>query len=148
MFNLIPWRNGNIANRKDDWFGLDRFFDEFFRDPFFAKVSSMTAPIRADIRETDKEYIVEAEMPGLNKEDIIIDLNNDVLTLGADIKKEVNDEKDGYIYRERQSGSFRRSFRVENIKNEDVKASYHNGILTVILPKSDDAAKSRRIAIE
>ena len=104
MFSLIPFsrRNGNIA-RKDDWFGLDRFFDEFFRDPFFARVSSMTAPIRADVRETDKEYVVEAEMPGLKKEDIIIDLNNDVLTLGVDVKQERDENEDGYIYKEREA---------------------------------------------
>ncbi len=150
MFNLVPYskRNGNVSTRKDDWFGIDRFFDEFFRDPFFAKVSSITTPIRADIKETDKEYVVEAEMPGVNKEDIIIDLNNDVLTLGADMKKEVNEEENGYIHRERQVGSFRRSFRVENINNEEVKASYKDGILTVTLPKSQEAAKSRKIEIE
>lgn len=100
MFNLIPYsrKNGGIT-RKDDWFGIDRFFDDFFRDPFFARVSSMTTPIRADVRETDKEYIVEAELPGVNKEDIVIDLHDDVLTLGVDIRQEKNEENDGYIYR-------------------------------------------------
>lgn len=149
MFGLIPYsrKNGNIA-RKDDWFGLDRFFDDFFRDPFFARVSSWTAPIRADVKETDKEYVVEAEMPGVNKEDIIIDLNNDMLTLGVDIKQERNENEEGYIYKERRSGSFRRSFAVPNIKNEDVKASYKDGLLTIILPKAEPDKKARKIVIE
>lgn len=149
MFNLVPYsrRNGNVS-RKDDWFGVDRFFDEFFKDPFFAKVSSLTTPVRADVKETDKEFIVEAEMPGINKEDIVIDLHDDVLTIGAEIKKEVNEEDKGYIYKERQSGSFRRSFRVDNIKNEEVKATYKDGILTVVLPKGEEPKKPQKINIE
>ncbi|MGI6084253.1 MAG: Hsp20/alpha crystallin family protein [Acetivibrionales bacterium] len=149
MFNLIPYskKNGSIT-RKDDWFGIDRFFEDFFRDPFFARVSSMTTPIKADVKETEKEYIVEAELPGVNKEDIIIDLHDDILTLGVDIKKEKNEENDGYIYRERQRGSYRRSFNVYNIDNEGVKASYKDGILTVNLPKSEEEKKTRRISIE
>ncbi|NLL66268.1 MAG: Hsp20/alpha crystallin family protein [Clostridiaceae bacterium] len=149
MFNLIPYsrKNGDIT-RKDDWFGIDRFFDDFFRDPFFTRVSAMTTPIRADVKETEKEYIVEAELPGVNKEDIIIDLHDDVLTLGVDTKTEKNEENDGYIYRERQRGSYRRSFNVHNIKNEDVKASYKDGILTINLPKAEGEKKTRKINIE
>ncbi len=149
MFNIIPYsrKNGGIT-RKDDWFGIDRFFDDFFRDPFFAKVSSMTTPIRADVRETETEYIVEAELPGVNKEDIVIDLHDDVLTLGVDIKQEKNEENDGYIYKERHRGSYRRSFNVYNIDNEKVKATYKNGILTVNLPKAEEEKKARKINIE
>lgn len=149
MFSLVPFsrKNGNIS-RRDDWFGIDRFFDEFFRDPFFARVSSWTSPIRADVKETDNEYIVEAEMPGVRKEDIIIDLNNDVLTLGVDVKQERNEDEDGYIYRERRSGSFRRSFTVPNIDNEKVKASYKDGLLTVVLPKAEPDRRARKIEIE
>lgn len=149
MFNLVPYsRRNNGAARRDDIFGIDKFFDDFFRDPFFAKVSSMTTPIRADVKETDTEYVVEAEMPGVRKEDILIDLHDDVLTLGVDTKEEKNEEKEGYIYRERSSGSCRRSFHVQNIKNDDVKASYKDGILTVILPKSSQEKTQRRIEIE
>jgi len=149
MFNIVPYsrRNGGIS-RKDDWFGIDRFFDDFFRDPFFSRFSSWTTPIRADVRETDKEYIVEAELPGVKKEDIIIDLQDDVLTIGVDVKQERNEENDGYIYRERQRGSYRRSFNVYNIDNEKVRASYKDGILTVVLPKAEGAKRSRKIVIE
>ncbi len=108
----------------------------------------MTTPIKADVKETDKEYIVEAELPGVNKEDIVIDLHDDVLTLGVDIKQEKDEENDGYIYKERQRGSYRRSFNVVNIDNEKVKASYKDGILTVNLPKAEEGKKTRKIDIE
>lgn len=149
MFSIIPYsRKNNNMTRKDDWFGIDRFFDDFFKDPFFAKVSSMATPIRADVKETDNEYIVEAEMPGVNKEDIIIDLNNEMLTLGVDIKQENDEKDDGYIYKERRSGSYRRSFSVPNINNEEVKASYKDGLLTITLPKAEPDKKVRKIEIE
>ena len=149
MFNMVPYsRKNNGITSKDYWFGIDRFFDDFFRDPFFARVSSMTTPIKADVKETDKEYIVEAELPGVNKEDIVIDLHDDVLTLGVDIKQEKDEENDGYIYKERQRGSYRRSFNVVNIDNEKVKASYKDGILTVNLPKAEEGKKTRKIDIE
>lgn len=149
MFNLIPYsRKNSGVTRKDDWFGMDRFFDDFFKDPFFAKVSSMTTPIKADVKETEKEYIVEAELPGVNKEDIIIDLRDDVLTLGVDVKQEKEEENEGYIYKERQRGSYRRSFNVYNINNEEVKASYKDGILVVTLPKSEEEKRTRKIEIE
>lgn len=149
MFNMVPYsRKNNGITSKDNWFGIDRFFDDFFRDPFFARVSSMTTPIKADVKETDKEYIVEAELPGVNKEDIVIDLHDDVLTFGVDIKQEKDEENDGYIYKERQRGSYRRSFNVVNIDNEKVKASYKDGILTVNLPKAEEEKKTRKIDIE
>jgi HSP20 family protein len=71
-----------------------------------------------------------------------------VLTLGVDVKDEKNEDKNGYIYRERSSGSYRRSFHMENIRNEDVKASYKDGILTVTLPKDEHGKAKRRIEIE
>ncbi len=149
MFGLVPYsRKNDGVSRRDDFFGIDRFFDDFFRDPFFARVSSMVSPIRADVKENEREYIVEAEIPGVRKEDIVIDLHDDVLTLGVDVKDEKNEDKNGYIYRERSSGSYRRSFHMENIRNEDVKASYKDGILTVTLPKDEHGKAKRRIEIE
>jgi len=149
MFGLVPYsRKNDGVSRRDDFFGIDRFFEDFFRDPFFARVSSMVSPIRADVKENEREYIVEAEIPGVRKEDIVIDLHDDVLTLGVDVKDEKNEDKNGYIYRERSSGSYRRSFHMENIRNEDVKASYKDGILTVTLPKDEHGKAKRRIEIE
>ena len=147
MFGLIPFsRKNSGVSRKDDFFGLDRFFNDFFRDPFFSRFSPFASPIRADVKENDREYIVEAEMPGVRKEDITIEISDDVLTLGVDTKNEVNEESEGYIYRERSSGSFKRSFHIQNIKHDEVKASYKDGILTIVLPKDEKAKGAKRIS--
>lgn len=148
MFGLVPYSRRNDVSRRGDIFGLGNFFDDFFNDPFFSRFSAMTSPIRADVKETEKEYIVEAEIPGVKKEDILINITDDVLTLGVDVKEEKNEESEGYVFKERSNGSYKRSFHVRNIKNEEVKAQYKDGILTVILPKSDIESGTRKIEIE
>jgi len=149
MFSLIPysWRRGNLS-RRDDFFGIDRFFEDFFKDPFFTRWSALTSPIRTDVRETDKEYIIEAEMPGVRKEDIIIEIKDNMLTLGVDVKNATDREDDGYICRERHMGSYRRSFHIDNIDHENVKANYKDGLLTIILPKEKREERGKRIKID
>ena len=85
-------------------------------------------------------------MPGVRKEDITIEISDDVLTL-AWIPYD-NEESEGYIYRERSSGSFKRSFHIQNIKHDEVKASYKDGILTIVLPKDEKAKGAKRISID
>jgi HSP20 family protein len=107
--------------------------------------------IKTDIRETDNAYILDAELPGFNKEDINIDYSNNVLTIAAnkETTNEEKDEKEGtYIRRERSSQSFSRQFLVEHIKHEDIDASFENGVLTVTMPKAaDKETNSHRIEI-
>lgn len=149
MFGLIPVRKGNTVARSNDFWNIDRVFDEFFNDSMFGRLTNVDNPVKADIRETEKEYIIDAEMPGVDKNDIQLELKDDVLTIGIEQKQEVNEEKDNYIRRERRMGSFKRSFYVENVKNEDVKANYKDGILTVTLPKTEpEKAKTRKIDIQ
>lgn len=111
-------------------------FDDMFRDPFFTKQESRL--MRTDIKEKDGKYIVDIDLPGYEKEDIKLSIENGYLTVNAAAKKEVNDsEKHGtYIHQERYVGECSRSFYVgENIKEEDVKANFKNGTLSLEFPK-------------
>lgn len=140
MFGLVPFgrRNGEIA-RKGDIDDLRSVFDDFFNDSFLTGFTSAGAPIRADIRETEKEYIIEAEIPGVNKGDIKLELRDDILTISTERREETNEERNNYIRKERRYGSYSRSFHVENVKNEETAAKYDNGVLTVTLPKLENA---------
>ncbi|HHW49358.1 MAG TPA: Hsp20/alpha crystallin family protein [Clostridiaceae bacterium] len=144
MFGLTPY-NRNRRRRElpvfNDFMDIRSFFDNFFDDAFFPGFFSVGNPIRADIRETDKEYIIDAELPGVRKEDIKLELRDDVLTIAVEHNEEINEERENYIRRERRRGSFSRSFYVENVKHENVTAKFNNGILTVILPKSDEGKR-------
>ncbi|NTV89418.1 MAG: Hsp20/alpha crystallin family protein [Clostridiales bacterium] len=149
MFALTPFnrRNDSLTVR-NDLFDMNRIFDDFFGGAFVPAYLPEN-PMKADIRETEKEYLIEAEIPGVRKEDIRLELDNDVLTLSVERKEEVNEEKDNYIRKERRYGSYSRSFRVGNVKNEAVAAKYNDGILTVTIPKSEvDQPRDKRIEIQ
>jgi HSP20 family protein len=125
---------------------MDSMFNDFFNDSFFGFAG--VNPIKADIKETEKEFIIEAEIPGAKKEDIKLDLRDDRLTISVETNEETKEERDNYIRKERRFGSCSRSFYVENVKNEDVAAKYENGILSVVLPKSETKRTNNRIEIQ
>lgn len=114
-------------------------FDSFFEDPFFEGSKRKHQDImRTDIKEKDGNYILEIDVPGYNKEDIQIELENGYLTVTAKSNSNIDEEKDGYIYKERYVGQCSRSFYAgENIKEEDIKANFKNGTLVLTFPKED-----------
>ena len=110
-------------------------FDELFYDPFFSKSSSY---MKTDIKEQDGCYLLDMELPGFKKEDIQMELKNGYLSIHAkrDANSEEKDKEGNIIRQERFSGSCSRNFYVgEGVKQEDLKAAFNNGILTVAVPK-------------
>ena len=142
MFGMIPfeYRDRNLFNA----------FDNFERS-FFGNSSVDLPAFRTDIRDAGDKYLLDAELPGFNKEDISLDIKDGILTISAE-HNESNDQKDdkgNYIRRERRYGSFRRSFDISGIDENTISASYQNGILELSLPKAQQVLpKSHRIAIE
>ena len=118
-------------------------WDDFFNDPFFSRKNENRL-MKTDIREKEGSYLVDIDLPGYDKSDIKISVDDGYLTINAK-KEEKNDEKgeDGtFIRRERFSGECSRSFYVgEEIEAEDVKASFKNGILTLDIPKKEENKK-------
>jgi len=150
MFGLTPInrRNGNVPGRNDFW-DFKSVLDDFFSDSFFPTFNRSGHPIRADIRETDKAYIIDAEIPGVNKDEIKLELRDDVLTISVERDERVDEEKDNYIRRERRYGAFSRSFYVDNVDAQGVEARNHNGVITITLPKKEGGKDNRhRIEIQ
>ncbi len=139
-------------NLFDDFFGTP-FNEEFFRGtPQLYKKSSQL--MNTDILESDNGYELHIDLPGFKKEDIKLSADGGYLTVSAE-HNENNDEKDDngkYIRRERYSGSCSRSFYVgEDLKKEDIKAKFDNGILSITLPKQEKQLPEKKdtyIAIE
>ena len=149
MFGIVPYARKNQNLMRNDVFNIDRIVNDFFNDPFFGGLEVTEKTIKADIRETEKEYIIDAELPGVDKKDINLELKDDVLSISVSQSKESKEEKDNYIRRERYYGAYTRSFYVENVNNEGVNAQYKDGILTVTLPKLEqEKQKSRNIEIQ
>ena len=138
---LMPmlWSNNNLFDEMDNFFN-DSFWNGMCRtDGARQENGSLASLMKTDVIEKDNCYQLEAELPGFNKEDIKIDLKNDILTISAS-HSENSDEKDNngkYIRRERRTSSYERSFRVQDLKPEDIIAQYRNGVLTVNIPKKE-----------
>ena len=114
-------------------------FDEMFRDPFFEGTESKV--MKTDIKEKKDKYLIDIDLPGYEKEDIKIEISDGYLTVHASVNKEVNDEKEKgkYVRKERYVGECSRSFYVgENLKEEDIKAKFKNGTLTLEVPKKEE----------
>jgi len=104
--------------------------------------------IRVDLSESDDKYQVVAEVPGVNKEDIKVDIDRNRVSIWAEVKKNVEEKEDDRVLRtERYYGSASRSFAFESeIDDANAKASYKDGVLTLELPKAKSAA-SKRLSI-
>ena len=139
MFDMIPFRRreNRVQERNEDPF--DIFFDNFFD---FMDRSS--AGLRTDIKETEDEFILESELPGMDREDINIELDDNYLTITAQKNEVKEEENDSYIRKERRVGSCQRTFNVTNIKQDEIQAEYNNGVLEVVLPKKEEAKTRRR----
>ena len=105
---------------------------------------------RADLSETDEGYELQLDLPGMKKDDINVELTEGLLTVSGERSDEREDERKGYYLSERSYGSVRRSFRVpESVRIEDIKAQFNDGVLTLTMPKTEEAQKNaRQIEIE
>ncbi len=116
-------------------------FDDMFRDPFFNESESKL--MKTDIKEKKDKYIVDIDLPGYNKEGIKIEIQDGYLTVHAKVNKEDKEEEKGkFVRKERYMGECSRSFYIGyNIKEEDIKAKFNNGTLTLEIPKKEDKEK-------
>mgnify|MGYP004644492567 CR=1 FL=1 len=125
--------------------GLDNFgvaVDNFFRPIYDGDL------MRTDVKENDKEYVLEVEIPGYDKKDITVDINDGYLTVSAKKEEKSEEDKNGYIRQERTS-SCSRNYYVGDVDEDNIKAKYDNGVLTVNVPKmADKPEKQRTITIE
>lgn len=124
---------------------FDDMFDDMFTSPFFTNRNDMA--MKTDITEKDGNYTLDMELPGCKKEDIHLELNDGYLNVSAshNTSKDEKDDKGNVIRQERYSGTFSRSFYVgENVKEEDIKASYENGELKITFPKEQEKLPEKK----
>ena len=116
-------------------------FDDIFGVPFFRKSESKM--MKTDIREDKDNYVIDIDLPGFDKKNIKIDITDGYLTINAKVNNEDNDSKKGkYIRKERYYGECSRSFYIgDEVKPENVKANFKNGILTLEVPKVENKGK-------
>ncbi len=122
-------------------------FDSWFDDPFTSSYTEPRVP-EVDIEKKDGKYLLKADLPGMNKKDIHIELENGYLTLKGERKSEHDEKKDGCRRIEKTYGSFSRCFKVpEGLTEKDITAKYHDGVLELTIP-TPKVEKPRAIKIK
>ena len=148
MFNLVPFNSSNNIAKSGDAF--DRLFTKMFEHPFsmLNNFDTSLASFKVDVKETEEAYEVIAELPGIQKEDIALDYNQNYLVISADRNEECENKEENYIYRERHIGKFERSFYLDQVDKSKITAQFKDGILNVTLPKIEPNSRNSRIMIE
>jgi HSP20 family protein len=143
MYTLVPFRR-NLSRELPAPIFNDNFFRSFF------DMSDMMGPagFRVDVREDEKAYELEAELPGVPKDKLSVSIDDGTLTISADLNEEKKEEKGSYLYSERRSGHVERCFNLEGIDEENIKADYRNGVLMLTLPKEQPAPKKEAKKID
>ena len=122
-------------------------FDRLFNDFFAASsvIGDRTGAVErnwnpaVDVYEEETHYVVKAELPGIDKEDISIDVTDGVMTLSGERKVEEETKEDGYFRREMSYGKFERAFRLPaDVNTEDIRADYKDGVLKIEVPKPEE----------
>jgi len=138
LLRFEPMRDFDYLNTQ-----IQRFFDEF---PSFNISSKDSFSPKIDISENDKQIIIDAEIPGVTKDNLKITLQDNILTIEGE-KKKVTEEKEKTFYREERSyGKFKRSFTLPvEVNSDNVDAKFENGMLQVKLDKIEAKEKKERI---
>ncbi len=155
MFKLEPFRpvrevrKVNVSSNSQDVF--DQFFDSFFNDNMFEPFNKMNGKLTSflvDVIDDGDKYIVEAELPGFEKENVKVEYRDQHLSIIASRVTKDTENKANYIRRERSWGEFKRNFYVDNIDPDRINANFENGVLQVTLHKQPLKNDSRQIKIE
>ena len=146
---LGSWRP--VGDFAGDFFNMhreiDRLFDRLGGDLADDGTTSTWLPA-VDILERDDAFEVRAELPGMKKDDVKITLRDDILTIRGEKKQESEKKEQNYHRVERSYGSFQRSFTLpSSVRSDRIDATYNEGVLTIVLPKSEEA-KPRDIEVK
>ncbi len=129
---------------RDSWFNIEPFFNHFLTPDDKDNKAEFFSP-RVDITEKDDRYEIVADLPGVKKDDVDVQLHDGILTIEAKTLVEKKSEKDKVIRQERHSGFFRRNFNVgKNLKAEEIEANFKDGVLTLHFHKNVEVPDERR----
>jgi len=147
MAGLIPFRrNSSLMNsRFPDFYDM---LDDFFGDNWWPRKPLTQETFKIDVQDNENEYIVEAELPGVRKDEITVEMNDGRLTIFVKKEEAVEEERKNYIHRERRYSSMSRGIYLVDAQSEGIKARLDNGILSITVPKQDRSQNKSRIEIE
>lgn len=145
MTRLIPFNRRNNELTRGSLFNM---MDDFFNDEWPFARNLMNDSFKVDVKESEGAYTIEAELPGVKKEEIRLALNDDRLTICVERNEDVNEETDNYIHRERRCSSMQRAIYLADANVEGVEAKLDEGILQIVVPKQEKKSSVKEIEIK
>lgn len=146
MFEMVPFKRNNNLTKGNDYFS--KLYTNFFDDDFFASMSTfdntLEGNLRVDLKETDNNYLVEADLPGIKKDAIDIEYSNNYLTISAKRDEAVENKNENYVRKERHYGEYKRRFYVDNVDENKIDAAFTDGVLKITLPKLLNESDNRK----
>jgi HSP20 family protein len=148
MNGLVPFDNRSSALFRT---GLEDFYNvlgDFFNEPWSTRRSLSRDTFKIDVRESDKEYLIEAELPGVKKEEIELSLDEGRLMIAVKKEENIDNSQNNYVHRERRVSSMCRGIYLPDAKPEGITARLDNGILGVSVAKQDKSQSVAKIEIQ
>ena len=148
MTGLVPFNRKNTGLRNTGFGDFYNMLDDFFSDSWSPSRSLERDTFKINVQQNDTEYLIEAELPGISKEEIKLDLNDGRLNISIQREEKINEEKKNYIHRESRFSSMSRSIYLEDADSNGIKAKLDNGVLNITVPRQERSVKAEQIEIE
>lgn len=148
MNKLVPFNMKNSIVRSGGFEDFYNMLDDFFNEPISTTRSLRNDTFKLDIKEKEDEYVIEAELPGVKKEEINLELTDGKLVISIERQEEQEKEEKNYIHRERRFSSMTRSIYLREAKEEEINAKLEEGVLCIKIPKKENIDKTKKIPIE
>jgi len=145
MSGLIPFNRKNSIASHDDFYNM---LDDFFTRGLAPIRNFERDTFKIDVQETDKEYLIEADLPGVKKEEISLDLEDEKLSISVNRQETTEKKDDNYVHKERFYSSMSRSIYLADAEADNIKAKLNNGVLTITITKQEKSSKSCKIDID
>ncbi len=120
------------------------FLSSFLEDDFKKEDREFFSP-KANIVENEKSFLIDIELPGVKKEEVDIVIKNNILVVKGEKRKETKEKEGAYSSFESYYGSFERSWKIENVEEGKIEASFVDGVLKLVLPKKKDIVEKERV---
>lgn len=143
MFKLTPFTS--TPRRRDELSDFNNLIDDFFNAPFR---SLRHDTFKLDVKEEDNQYIIEADLPGINRNEIKVSYDDQHLIIAIERDEEKDDKQENYLHRERQVCSMRRVINLPDVDKNQVKAKLEDGVLRVSAQKATEEETSHLIDVE
>ncbi len=147
MFGLTPF-NKQVVRSTSERDPFRDMIDDFFKDDFFPMRSLRYDTFKIDVREEDNAFMIDADLPGIKKEDIKIEYHDGMMTISIEHEENKNEETKTYIHRERKACSMTRTLDLGDLDESNIQAELKDGVLSIKAPKATVVQKKKHIEIK